>query len=185
IEPREYSLGDCAGATARRGTGVRHEVASAAPVNSGLFGIAMTASVRFGAELLRSGVTFRLWAPAAKRVDVVLDRAYAMQAQAQGWYEATIPGACAGMLYKYRIDGEMEVPDPASHFQPQDVFGPSEIIDHKRFEWRTHQWRGRPWQDAAVLELHVGTFTPGGTFRAVIEKLDHVVEAGATAIELR
>src|SRR5260370_13016592 len=107
-----------------------------------------------------------------------------MQAQAQGWNEATIPGACGGMLYKYSIDGEMEVPDPASHFQPQDVFGPSEIIDHKRFEWRTNQWRGRPWQDAAVLELHVGTFTPGGTFRAAIEKLDHVVEAGVTAIEL-
>ena len=144
----------------------------------------MTASVRFGAELHRGGVTFRLWAPAAKRVEVMLDRAYPMQAQAEGWYEATIPGACAGMLYKYRIDGEMEVPDPASHFQPQDVFGPSEIIDHKRFEWRTHQWRGRPWQDAAVLELHVGTFTPGGTFRAVIEKLDHVIETGVTAIEL-
>src|SRR5258707_7449573 len=83
-----------------------------------------------------------------------------MQAQAQGWYEATIPGACAGMLYKYRIDGEMEVPDPASHFQPQDVFGPSEIIDHKRFEWRTHQWRGRPWQDAAGFGLPVRTVPP-------------------------
>src|SRR5258708_12349403 len=113
----------------------------------------MTASVRFGAELHRGGVTFRLWAPAAKRVDMVLDRAYAMQAQAQGWYEATIPGACAGMLYKYRIDGEMEVPDPASHFQPQDVFGPSEIIDHKRFEWRTHHSPRRPSHDPAALLL--------------------------------
>jgi maltooligosyltrehalose trehalohydrolase len=144
----------------------------------------MTASVRFGAELHRSGVTFRLWAPAAKRVEVMLDRAYPMQAQAEGWYEATIPGARAGTLYKYRIDGEMEVPDPASHFQPQDVFGPSEVIDHDRFEWRTHEWRGRPWEDAALLEVHVGTFTPGGTFRAAIEKLDHVVETGLTAIEL-
>jgi maltooligosyltrehalose trehalohydrolase len=144
----------------------------------------MTASMRFGAEPHRGGVTFRLWAPAAKRVDVMLDRLHPMQAQAQGWYEVTIPGARAGTLYKYRIDGELEVPDPASHFQPQDVFGPSEVIDHNRFEWQTHEWRGRLWGDAAFLELHVGTFTQGGTFRAVIEKLDQVVEVGLTAIEL-
>ena len=109
----------------------------------------MTASVRFGAELHRGGVTFRLWAPAAKRVEVMLDRAYPMQAQAEGWYELTVPGARAGTLYKYRINGEIEVPDPASHFQPQDVLGVSEVIDHDRFEWRTNEWRGRPWEDAA------------------------------------
>jgi maltooligosyltrehalose trehalohydrolase len=144
----------------------------------------MTASARFGAELRRSGVTFRLWAPAAKRVEVLLDRPYPMQARARGWHEFTKPGARAGTLYKYRIDGEMQVPDPASHFQPQDVFGPSEVIDHAGFEWRTKDWRGRPWDDAAILELHVGTFTPGGTFRAAIDKLDHLVETGVTAIEL-
>ena len=142
------------------------------------------ASARFGAELHQSGVTFRLWAPAAKRVDVMLDRPYPMQAQTEGWYEVTIPGARAGTLYKYRIDGEMEVPDPASHFQPHDVLGPSEVIDHDRFEWRTHGWPGRPWEDAAFLEVHVGTFTSGGTFRTAIERLDHLVETGVTAIEL-
>jgi len=144
----------------------------------------MTSSARFGAALDRSGVTFRLWAPAAKRVEVMLDRAYPMQRQAQGWYQATIPHARAGTLYKYRIDGELEVPDPASHFQPQDVFGPSEVIDHDQFEWRMNDWRGRPWEDAAILELHVGTFTTAGTFRAAIDKLDHIVETGLTAIEL-
>jgi len=144
----------------------------------------MTSSARFGAALDRSGVTFRLWAPAAKHVEVILDRAYPMQRQAQGWYHATIPHARAGMLYKYRIDGELEVPDPASHFQPQDVFGPSKVIDHDQFEWRMNDWRGRPWQDAAILELHVGTFTTAGTFRAAIDKLDHIVETGLTAIEL-
>lgn len=144
----------------------------------------MTASLRFGAELHRGGVTFRLWAPAAKRVEVMLDRPYPMQAHAEGWYEVTIPGARAGTRYKYRIDGDMEVADPASHFQPQDVLGPSEVIDHDRFPWRTNGWRGRPWEDAAFLEVHVGTFTPGGTFRTAIEKLDHVVETGVTAIEL-
>jgi maltooligosyltrehalose trehalohydrolase len=113
----------------------------------------MTPGACFGAELHRSGVTFRLWAPAAKRVDVLLDRAYPMQAGAQGWYELTISGARAGTLYKYRIDGEAEVPDPASHFQPQDVFGPSEVIDHAQFEWRARQWRGRPWQVHACRHL--------------------------------
>jgi len=142
------------------------------------------ASVRFGPELHHNGVTFRLWAPAAKRVDVMLDRPYPMQAHAEGWYEVTIPGARAGTLYKYRIDGEMQVPDPASHFQPHDLLGPSEVIDHDRFEWRTNGWRGRPWEDAVFLEVHIGTFTPGGAFRAAIEKLDHVVKTGVTAIEL-
>ncbi|MBV9332150.1 MAG: malto-oligosyltrehalose trehalohydrolase [Alphaproteobacteria bacterium] len=144
----------------------------------------MTASARFGAELQESGVTFRLWAPAAKRVEVMLDRAYPMQAGPDGWHEVMIPRAGAGTLYKYRIDGELEIPDPASHFQPQDVFGPSEVVDHNRFEWRTNEWRGRPWQDASIVELHVGTFTPGGTFRAAIDKLEHLRETGLTAIEL-
>ena len=144
----------------------------------------MTVSARFGAELDRSGVTFRVWAPAAKRVEVMLDRAYPMQARPEGWYEAMIPQARAGTLYRYRIDGELEIPDPASHFQPQDVFGPSEVVDHDRFEWRTNEWRGRPWEHAAILELHVGTFTPCGTFRAAIDKLDHLRDTGLTAIEL-
>jgi malto-oligosyltrehalose trehalohydrolase len=78
----------------------------------------------------------------------------------------------------------MEVPDPASHFQPSDVSGPSEVIDHEAFVWQAGDWRGRPWEDAAFLELHVGTFTPDGSFRAAIERLDHVAETGLTAIEL-
>jgi maltooligosyltrehalose trehalohydrolase len=144
----------------------------------------MTLGARFGAELHHDGVTFRLWAPAAKHVDLLLDRAYPMQPQAAGWYETTIARAGAGTLYKYRVDGEVEVPDPASHYQPYDVFGPSEVVDHDRFPWRASEWRGRPWADAAVLEIHVGAFTAGGTFRAAIEMLDHIVDAGITAIEL-
>jgi maltooligosyltrehalose trehalohydrolase len=144
----------------------------------------MMAGMRFGAEFDRDGVTFRLWAPAAKRVDVMLDRAHPMQPQPEGWYEARISGARAGALYKYRIDNEYEVPDPASHYQPQDVFGPSEVINHGQFMWRANEWRGRPWADTVILELHVGSFTPGGTFRSAIDKLDHLAETGITAIEL-
>jgi malto-oligosyltrehalose trehalohydrolase len=144
----------------------------------------MTAGARFGAELHQDGVTIRLWAPAAKRVELMLDRAHPLQALAEGWFETTVAGLRADARYKYRIDGEIEVPDPASHFQPQDVSGPSEVIDHGRFEWRTREWHGRPWQDAVILELHVGTFTQDGTFRSAIERLDDVVDAGITAIEL-
>jgi maltooligosyltrehalose trehalohydrolase len=144
----------------------------------------MSASMRFGAQLHQGGVTFRLWAPAARRAELMLDRAHPMRAQPEGWYEVTISGAPAGTLYKYRIDDEIEVPDPASHFQPQDVSGPSEVIDHGLFEWQANEWRGRPWEDAVLLELHVGTFTAGGTFRSAIEMLDHLVDTGVTAIEL-
>jgi maltooligosyltrehalose trehalohydrolase len=143
----------------------------------------MNAALRFGPQITPEGITFRLWAPAAKRVDVLLDRSHRMQARPDGWYEAAIPNARAGTRYQYRIDGEIVVPDPASDFQPQDVFGPSEVIDHTQYQWRAN-WRGRAWQEAAVLELHVGTFTSAGTFRGVIDKLDHVRETGLTAIEL-
>jgi maltooligosyltrehalose trehalohydrolase len=143
----------------------------------------MNAALRFGPQITPEGITFRLWAPAAKRVDILLDRSHPMQARPDGWYEAAIPNARAGARYQYRIDGELVVPDPASHFQPQDVFGPSEVIDHTQYQWRAN-WRGRAWPEAAVLELHVGTFTSAGTFRGVIDKLDHVRETGLTAIEL-
>ena len=144
----------------------------------------MKPGASFGAELTPTGVTFRLWAPAAKRVDLMLDRAHAMSHQEAGWYEITVPGARAGTLYKYRIDGELEVPDPASHFQPQDVGGPSEVIDHGAYQWQSSGWHGRPWPETVFLELHVGTFTPEGTYRGVIDKLDHLVATGVTAIEL-
>ena len=144
----------------------------------------MNAKILFGPELHPEGVTFRLWAPAVKKVELMLDRPHPMQARGDGWYETKIAGAGAGTLYKFRIDGEIEVPDPASQFQPQDVFGPSEVIDHASFAWRTDDWRGCSWEEASFLELHVGTFTPGGTFRSAIDKLRHVVETGLTAIEL-
>jgi malto-oligosyltrehalose trehalohydrolase len=139
---------------------------------------------RFGPELAADGATFRLWAPAAKSVELLLDRPTRMEAQTDGWRTLAVVGAGAGTRYRFRIDGELEVPDPASAFQPDDVMGPSEVIDHAAYRWRAGDWRGRPWEEAVILELHVGTFTPEGTFRAAIDKLDHVVDAGFTAIEL-
>jgi malto-oligosyltrehalose trehalohydrolase len=144
----------------------------------------MTVGGSFGAQIHRDGVTFRLWAPAARSVELMLDRPMPMRRNLEGWYGITVPGVGAGTLYKYRIDRELEVPDPASHFQPDDVFGPSEVIDHDRYTWRSTQWRGRPWRDAVFGEWHVGTFTPAGTFRGAVEKLEMRAETGITAIEL-
>src|SRR5207247_10962332 len=130
IQPLDYLLGDVTAAAARSGAESRQQGPGTPPINSGPFGLPMNGGARFGAELDRTGVTFRLWAPAAKRVEVMLDRAHPMQAQAHGWYQTTIPQARPGTLYKYRIDGEKTDPDPSSHFHRQDVSRLCEVIDH-------------------------------------------------------
>jgi maltooligosyltrehalose trehalohydrolase len=139
---------------------------------------------QFGPRLTSDGALFRLWAPAAKRVDLVLEKPHPMGRDDDGWYSAELSGVKAGARYTFRIDDETDVPDPASAFQPDDVSGPSEVIDHTAYRWRAADWRGRPWQETSVIETHVGTFTPGGTYRAMIDKLDHLVETGITALEL-
>jgi len=143
----------------------------------------MIAAPRFGPVISDAGVTFRLWAPAARSVTLRSDREHPMQRRDAGWHEAFVPGAGPGTRYGFRIDDEIDVPDPASHFQPDDVHGLSEVVDH-RYAWQAAGWRGRPWTDSVFLELHVGTFTPQGTFRAAIDRLDHLVATGITAIEL-
>jgi maltooligosyltrehalose trehalohydrolase len=139
---------------------------------------------QFGPELTKDGARFRLWAPAAKRVDLLLEQPHMMTRGSDGWFSVEIPGAKAGSCYKFRIDDEIDVPDPGSDFQPEDVFGPSEVIDHAAYPWRASDWRGRPWQEAVIIESHVGTFTQDGSYRAMIEKLDHLVQTGITALEL-
>ncbi len=154
----------------------------------------------FGAELLADGrVSFQLWAPAATHVDVcpqigVADhssqtvsneQAYLpMRAEPGGWFRVTTDKAASGMRYLFRIDGRILVPDPASRFQPEDVHGPSEVIDPGGWRWNDSDWRGRPWEETVIYELHVGTFTPHGSFAAVQDRLDYLVDLGITAIEL-
>ena len=139
---------------------------------------------QFGPRLTKDGTQFRLWAPSARRVDVLLDKPHALTRGRDGWFTGDIDDIKAGTRYKFRIDDEIDVPDPASDFQPDDVFGPGEIIDHSAFAWRATDWRGRPWQDAVIVEAHVGTFTAEGNYRAMIDRLDHLVETGITALEL-
>ena len=139
----------------------------------------------FGPRLTRTGIAFRFWAPAAQRVDLLLGRVpHPMQRRDGGWFAVDVAGAKAGARYRFLIDGERDVPDPASAFQPEDVFGPSEVVDHDAFEWRARDWRGRPWEQTVLVESHVGTFTREGSFRAMIDRLDHLVETGITALEL-
>jgi maltooligosyltrehalose trehalohydrolase len=139
---------------------------------------------QFGAWLTAEGASFRLWAPAARRVDLLLETPHPLERGEDGWFAADVAGMKAGDHYRFRIDNEIDIPDPASAFQPDDVFGPSELIDHSAYRWRASDWRGRSWHETVLLEAHVGTFTPQGTYRAMIEKLDHLVATGITALEL-
>ncbi len=139
----------------------------------------------FGPLLLPDGGTrFRLWAPGAGQVELAIGDAFlAMLPGEDGWYGYDRAGAGPGAFYRFRIDGDLLVPDPASSFQPQDVFGPSEVIDHG-FVWQAADWRGRPWHEAVLYELHVGTFSREGSFAGAIAHLDHLAATGITAIEL-
>jgi maltooligosyltrehalose trehalohydrolase len=142
-------------------------------------------SRQFGPQHSANGATFRLWAPAAKSVDTMVDGSrHRMVRSDGGWFTADVQGAAAGAHYRFRIDDQLDVPDPASAFQPDDVAGPSEIVDHDAFAWRARDWRGRPWHETVLLECHVGTFSPEGNYDGLIDKLDHIAQTGITAIEL-
>jgi malto-oligosyltrehalose trehalohydrolase len=138
---------------------------------------------RFGPLVSPQGVRFQLWAPGTQNVDLVLDTARPMVASRDGWFTLDVPGARPGTRYQFRIDRDLTIADPASRFQPDDAAGPSEVID-PAYDWQCTSWKGRPWEDVSFLELHVGTFTAAGTFRAAIDRLDHIAAAGITAIEL-
>ncbi|MBV8589294.1 MAG: malto-oligosyltrehalose trehalohydrolase, partial [Acetobacteraceae bacterium] len=140
----------------------------------------------FGAELRADGmVRFRLWAPPHETVQVELeDGNAAMEQLGDGWHELVTNRARAGTRYRFVLPDGLRVPDPASRYQPEDVHGPSEVIDPAAYIWSDAGWNGRAWEEAIVYELHIGAFTPEGTFRAAIGKLDHLVALGVTAIEI-
>jgi malto-oligosyltrehalose trehalohydrolase len=142
----------------------------------------------FGAQLRSDGrASFRLWAPDAQRVDLV-DGAgvgiWPMQALPQGCFELVLQPSEAPARYAFRIDGGDVVPDPASRCNPDGVHGASAWTDPLAFDWPDPPWRGRPWHEAVIYELHVGAFTAAGSFVAAIERLDALVALGITAVEL-
>lgn len=137
----------------------------------------------FGASLLPSGATrFRFWAPAQKQVSLEIDGAAPMPMKAtdDGWFEREV--ACsAGTSYRYRLDSGVSVPDPASRAQADDVHGPSLVVDPRRHDWRHTEWRGRPWHETVLYELHVGAF---GGFSGVQAALPVLADLGVTAVEV-
>lgn len=150
----------------------------------------------FGASIHgHDAIQFRLWAPAAHHVDLCLeDKAtpgirsvhlkYSMIPEDHGWFQLKTNKARIGSYYRFLIDHQLLVPDPASRFQPYDVHGPSEIINPDEFEWQDQDWHGRPWEETVLYELHTGTFSEHGTYAGIIEKLDYLEDLGITAIEL-
>ena len=153
-------------------------------------------SMPFGPRIERSAdpsgpllATFRIWAPTAHEVELVLGagpaaRSVGLARAGDGWHTSGPLPAAAGTRYGFRVDGGLVVPDPASRANPDGVHGLSMLVDPEEFAWTDGDWRGRPWHEAVVYELHTGTFTPEGSFAAAIERLDALVELGITAIEL-
>lgn len=131
--------------------------------------------------------SFLVWAPNASAVEISISepqkRKVSMQPAGRGYFRGIVEGISSGALYRYLLNSEKERPDPASRYQPQGVHGPSQIVDD-RFEWNVSNWRGLPLEKYVIYELHVGTFTPQGTFDAIIPRLPKLKELGATAIEL-
>jgi maltooligosyltrehalose trehalohydrolase len=129
---------------------------------------------------------FRVFAPRAKAVDVHLygdeDRFVSMASIENGYFRAVVEGVIPGQLYTYRLDGKEDVPDPVSRYQPQGVKGPSAVLD-RRYIWREEAWEGLPFKDYIIYEIHIGTFSPLGTYLGAIDYLDELVELGITAVE--
>lgn len=144
-------------------------------------------SMPFGAQVLDGGgVRFRLWAPGVESVAVLLDGEgdQLMSAVGEGWFELRYPVARAGSRYQFRLPDGPRVPDPASRFNPDDVDGRSEVIDPAAFNWSDEDWRGRPWEEAVIYEVHVGSFSAAGTFSGVEGRLDYLAELGVSALEI-
>ncbi|HEY3060294.1 MAG TPA: alpha-amylase family glycosyl hydrolase, partial [Chloroflexota bacterium] len=143
-----------------------------------------TARMDMGAMLARDGVLFRVWAPAASTIQAdLVDRTTPLMPVGNGLWEGFAAGVGAGARYRYRLNGEASLPDPYSRCQPEGPHGPSEVVDPNAFDWHDAAWQ-RPGIDGQVIyQLHVGTFTPEGTFDAVIAQLPRLTELGVTAVE--
>jgi maltooligosyltrehalose trehalohydrolase len=147
-----------------------------------------------GAVVHGEGTTFTVWAPGVRRLELVIDpdrgpdshfkSPLALERGEDGVFSACVTGLGAGRRYRYRLDSSRLLPDPASRYQPEGVHGPSEVVDPGAFQWTDEQWGGVDDRELVIYELHVGTFTPEGTFAGVEARLDHLASLGVTALEL-
>ncbi len=146
-----------------------------------------------GVEVLPDGaVHARVWAPYARSVSVVLEEGpgserdpQELTAEGRGYFSGVLAGAGPGTRYRLRLDDDQAlIADPASRSQPEGIHGPSEVVDPAAFAWEVDAWEVPPRQDWVLYELHVGTFTPEGTFEAIIPRLPYLRDLGITVIEL-
>lgn len=142
-----------------------------------------------GAEVTDEGVSFRVWAPKVKKVEVVLEgngtQSFPLEKEKDGYFSAVIPNLKTGTLYRFRLDGQKDLyPDPASGFQPEGPFGPSQVIDQNRYKWHDEHWQGVSIDNQVIYEMHIGTFTPEGTYAAAAEQLQELKDLGITILEL-
>ncbi len=129
--------------------------------------------------------TFSVWAPEARAVAVRIDSAsYPLQAAEGGWWKGSVESAREETKYFFQVDDGEPIPDPRSPYQPEGINGPSQIVDHSRFNWTDARWQAPPLSSGVIYELHIGTFTPEGTFLSTIEKLDYLLALGITHVEI-
>ncbi|MCW2237587.1 malto-oligosyltrehalose trehalohydrolase [Azospirillum canadense] len=151
-----------------------------------------------GVEVLPGDrVHARVWAPKCRRVSIVIGpavigpadaddgRSVELEAEAGGYFSALVEGVPVGSLYRFRLDGGDKLyPDPVSRFQPDGPHGPSQVVDPGRFAWSDGGWKGRSIKGQVVYEMHIGTFTPEGTWDAAMRELPHLADLGVTVLEL-
>jgi maltooligosyltrehalose trehalohydrolase len=136
-----------------------------------------------------TGTHFRVWAPAARRVDVVFEDARdgdpaPLRHEGDGYFSGWVAHARPGMRYRLRLDGKDAFPDPASRWQPEGPHGPSEIVALDAYPWSDHDWRGLGARGQVLYEMHIGTFTPEGTYAAAERHLPYLKDLGITVLEL-
>ncbi|MDI6790268.1 MAG: malto-oligosyltrehalose trehalohydrolase [Thermodesulfobacteriota bacterium] len=145
--------------------------------------------MKIGAHYLGNGrCEFTAWAPLLKEVKLKIvspqERLVSLSRDERGYWKTQLEDVLPGTLYLYQLEGERDRPDPASYFQPEGVHGPSQVVDHHSFYWDDDTWRGLDLSEMIIYELHVGAFTPEGTFEAVIPRLDEMKDLGVNAIEI-
>ena len=138
-----------------------------------------------GAQLHEDGASFRVWAQGHESVVLrVRNENFPLTQEQDGYFSIDLPGVQQGDTYSYRIDGHGPFPDPASRFQPEGPHGPSQIVDADRFSWTDRSWKGLSLPGQVIYEMHIGTFTPEGTWQSAICQLAYLKELGITAIEV-
>jgi maltooligosyltrehalose trehalohydrolase len=145
--------------------------------------------LKIGANYTGNGkCEFVVWAPLLKNVMLKLisptEQAIPMEQDTKGYWVTEVENVLAEAPYLYRLENEKDRPDPASHFQPQGVHKPSQVVDHNSFNWEGDIWKGIALSEMIIYELHVGTFTPDGTFDSILPRISELKDLGINAIEI-